>query len=294
MQLCFFGAYGLMSIPAGIFVKKIGFKTGIMVGLAGAAARLPDVLPGGGGRALRPVPVRVLRAGDRHRRPAGRGQSVRRGPGQARDGVIPPDADAGVQLAGHLGVPDLHRSDLSCRRGAVGGGAGEHDARRPAGPGGAGRSSFPTWAWPLALALLSVVVWRSKLPKIDTASHDGRRCRRRTARSGSAWGYRHLVLGAVGIFVYVGAEVAIGSLLVNYFKEPYTLRPGRGQGVEADGPLLAVRDGRALHRQPGHTAHVQGREGAGGARGARVAAGRDVGADDRLDRRSARSSLSAC
>src|SRR3954463_1451341 len=37
VQLCFFGAYGLMSIPAGMFVKKIGFKTGIMVGLAGAA-----------------------------------------------------------------------------------------------------------------------------------------------------------------------------------------------------------------------------------------------------------------
>ena len=36
----------------------------------------------------------------------------------------------------------------------------------------------------------------------------------------SAWSYRHLVLGAVGIFVYVGAEVAIGSFLVNYFKEP--------------------------------------------------------------------------
>ena len=37
VQLCFFGAYGLMSIPAGWFVKKIGFKKGIMVGLAGAA-----------------------------------------------------------------------------------------------------------------------------------------------------------------------------------------------------------------------------------------------------------------
>ena len=37
VQFCFFGAYGLMSIPAGAFVKKIGFKTGIMVGLAGAA-----------------------------------------------------------------------------------------------------------------------------------------------------------------------------------------------------------------------------------------------------------------
>src|SRR6478672_11464473 len=37
VQLTFFGTYGIMSIPAGYFVKKIGFKTGIIVGLAGAA-----------------------------------------------------------------------------------------------------------------------------------------------------------------------------------------------------------------------------------------------------------------
>ena len=38
------------------------------------------------------------------------------------------------------------------------------------------------------------------------------------------------MLGAVAIFVYVGAEVAIGSLLVNYFKEPYTLGLAEAQG----------------------------------------------------------------
>ncbi len=32
---------------------------------------------------------------------------------------------------------------------------------------------------------------------------------------------RHLVLGVVGIFLYVGAEVAVGSFLVNYFSLPY-------------------------------------------------------------------------
>jgi len=36
----------------------------------------------------------------------------------------------------------------------------------------------------------------------------------------SAWGYKHLVLGAVGIFVYVGAEVSIGSFLINFLGEP--------------------------------------------------------------------------
>ena len=34
------------------------------------------------------------------------------------------------------------------------------------------------------------------------------------------WSKRHLVLGAVGIFTYVGAEVSIGSFLVNYFAQP--------------------------------------------------------------------------
>ncbi len=36
----------------------------------------------------------------------------------------------------------------------------------------------------------------------------------------SAWGFKHLVLGAVGIFVYVGAEVSIGSFLVKFFALP--------------------------------------------------------------------------
>jgi FHS family L-fucose permease-like MFS transporter len=41
-----------------------------------------------------------------------------------------------------------------------------------------------------------------------------------TAEGKSVWQYRHLVLGAVGIFTYVGAEVAIGSFLINYISQP--------------------------------------------------------------------------
>src|SRR5581483_11349084 len=36
----------------------------------------------------------------------------------------------------------------------------------------------------------------------------------------SVWKYRHLILGAVGIFVYVGAEVSIGSFLISYLTRP--------------------------------------------------------------------------
>jgi MFS transporter, FHS family, L-fucose permease len=42
-----------------------------------------------------------------------------------------------------------------------------------------------------------------------------------SAKHGSVWRYRHLILGAIGIFVYVGAEVSIGSFLVNYLGQPY-------------------------------------------------------------------------
>jgi len=34
------------------------------------------------------------------------------------------------------------------------------------------------------------------------------------------WKQRQLVLGTLGIFLYVGAEVAIGSFLINYFTQP--------------------------------------------------------------------------
>jgi FHS family L-fucose permease-like MFS transporter len=38
-------------------------------------------------------------------------------------------------------------------------------------------------------------------------------------KEASLWKYRHLVLGAVAIFAYVGAEVSIGSFLINYLTQ---------------------------------------------------------------------------
>jgi FHS family L-fucose permease-like MFS transporter len=62
----------------------------------------------------------------------------------------------------------------------------------------------------LALMLLAVVIGFFNLPKIESVEAHGQ-------VHDSVWRYRHLVLGAVAIFVYVGAEVAIGSFLTNYF-----------------------------------------------------------------------------
>jgi MFS transporter, FHS family, L-fucose permease len=65
------------------------------------------------------------------------------------------------------------------------------------------------------LVLLAVVIGRAKLPKIGSAQRPlGQRV------NDSLWKHRNLILGAVGIFTYVGAEVAIGSFLVIYFGQP--------------------------------------------------------------------------
>ena len=67
------------------------------------------------------------------------------------------------------------------------------------------------------LVALAVVIGLYKLPAIQTG--DDKDSDRHTHVS--IWRYRHLVLGVVSIFLYVGAEVAIGSFLVNYFTQPY-------------------------------------------------------------------------
>jgi FHS family L-fucose permease-like MFS transporter len=67
------------------------------------------------------------------------------------------------------------------------------------------------------LLILGVAVALSHLPPIaETKAF-------RPAKEGdpvlsrSIWGYRHTVLGALGIFFYVGVEVGLASIAVNYF-----------------------------------------------------------------------------
>ena len=67
----------------------------------------------------------------------------------------------------------------------------------------------------IALLLLAVAIGSFHLPKIPQAQHKvGEKV------NDSIWKHPNLVFGAIGIFVYVGAEVAIGSFLVNYFIQP--------------------------------------------------------------------------
>jgi len=69
----------------------------------------------------------------------------------------------------------------------------------------------------VTLFLLSVITAWFRLPPVEEktghATPGGKPAH-------SVWRHRHLLLGAIGIFLAVGGEVAIGSFLVNYFVQP--------------------------------------------------------------------------
>jgi FHS family L-fucose permease-like MFS transporter len=78
---------------------------------------------------------------------------------------------------------------------------------------------FPYLAIALALVLLALAIWFYKFPRL--AATQDYRPSKAGEKGHSIWRYRHVVLGAVAIFVYVGAEVSIGSFLINYFNQSY-------------------------------------------------------------------------
>jgi MFS transporter, FHS family, L-fucose permease len=67
----------------------------------------------------------------------------------------------------------------------------------------------------IALVVLAAAIGSFKLPKIEHAQH-----RVGEKVNDSIWKHPNLIFGAISIFVYVGAEVSIGSFLVNYFTQP--------------------------------------------------------------------------
>ncbi|HXP09219.1 MAG TPA: glucose/galactose MFS transporter, partial [Acidobacteriaceae bacterium] len=71
----------------------------------------------------------------------------------------------------------------------------------------------------LALIALALAIAMFNLPKIE-ATREFRPMGETDAAARDLWKQRQLILGALGIFLYVGAEVAIGSFLINYFTQP--------------------------------------------------------------------------
>ncbi len=72
---------------------------------------------------------------------------------------------------------------------------------------------LPYFGLGLIAVILGIAIALFKLPVISSVEHH------KGEVTESIWKYRHLILGVIGIFAYVGAEVSIGSFLVNYFSQ---------------------------------------------------------------------------
>ena len=214
IQLCFFGAYFIVSLPAGALVKRISYKWGIVVGLLICALGCALFIPAASYQvyALFLGALFVLASGVALLQVAANPYVTVLGkPETAASRLTLTQAfnSLGTTLAPMFGAFLI----LSAAAVSMDGATPEQvQALRLAE---AGAVKFPYMLLAAAFIILAAIFAALKLPNvqeeaIETGTKDG----------GSAWQFRHLILGAVGLFLYVGAEVSIGSFLVNFLGEP--------------------------------------------------------------------------
>jgi FHS family L-fucose permease-like MFS transporter len=218
VQLCFFGAYVVVSLPAGALIRRLGYQNGAVAGLLVAATGCALFYPASnGGYGLFLFALFVLASGITILQVAANPYVTVLGPARtaaSRLTLTQAFNSLGTTVAPALGgFLILSTVALSADQLALLPQA-EQAAHRAAE---AAAVQGPYLGLAAALALLAVLFALARLPKIafqdtTTAAVDGK---------GGAMAYRHLVLGALGIFLYVGAEVSIGSFLINFIGEPH-------------------------------------------------------------------------
>jgi MFS transporter, FHS family, L-fucose permease len=220
IQFAFFTAYFVVSLPSGKIVTRLGYKNGILIGLGTMTVGCLLFYPAAGVRSynLFLLALFVLASGITLLQVAANPfVAVLGKPETASSRLTLTQAfnSLGTTIAPQFGsLLILATADKSSAEIAQMSPSAA-DAYRLAE---ASSVQHPYLGLAGALVLLAVAITAFKLPRIEDvtpATDAGGGSDRK-----SAWSYRHLVLGAVAIFVYVGGEVAIGSFLVNYFKEP--------------------------------------------------------------------------
>jgi FHS family L-fucose permease-like MFS transporter len=215
IQLCFFGAYFIVSLPAGALVKRITYKWGIVVGLLIAAIGCALFIPAASYRVygLFLGALFVLATGVTVLQVAANPYVTELGaPETASSRLTLTQAfnSLGTTIAPLFGAFLILSAAVTDIQNAT---PEQAEALRIVE---AGAVRFPYMILAIAFLVLAAIFAALKLPNVEEAETEGAG----QGETGSAWSYRHLVLGAVGIFVYVGAEVSIGSFLVNYLAEP--------------------------------------------------------------------------
>lgn len=224
VQFSFFTAYFVVSLPSGWIVERLGYKNGIIIGLLTAAVACVLFYPAAGYRSytIFLIALFVLASGITLLQVAANPYVAILGKPQTASSrltltqafnalgtTIAPIFGSILILAiavkGPAELAAMNASDAETYRIAE-----------------AASVQTPYLGLAAALVVIAVIIALFKLPKIEasegTSAEEGGHNYDHLHKS--AWKYRHLVLGALAIFVYVGGEVSIGSFLVNYISQP--------------------------------------------------------------------------
>lgn len=216
VQFCFFFAYFVMSYPAGKIVSKFGYKSGIIIGLLIAALGCVLFYPSA---SLRSYPLFLLSlfilasgltllqvAANPYVNSLGSAETA-----ASRLNLTQAFNSLGTTLGPILGgMFILSAAVLSA----------DQISQLPAGEvqhylaTESASVQTPYLVLTALLVLISLVIRFSKLPVLsnEIEQDDG--------KEHSLWKHKHLVLGVIGIFAYVGAEVSIGSYLISLLERP--------------------------------------------------------------------------
>lgn len=197
----FFIAYPLLSIPSGYIIKRIGYKTSLIAGLvlmaAGSflfypAASIPSY-------PLFLTATFVLASGVVMLQVAANPYATALGPAKTASGRL--NMVQALNSVATMVAPWI----ISV---VVFKGASEMlDA-----VAAAKTVQMPFIVMGVLVLIIALIILAIRLPEI--ASEAGGEVRK------SVWKYPHVLLGALGIFVYVGAEVGTAGLIVNYLRQP--------------------------------------------------------------------------
>jgi len=219
VQFTFFGAYFLMSLPAGRLVAHLGYKKGIVAGLAIAGVGAVGFWPAAG---LHSYPaflgaLFVLATGITVLQVAANAYVALLGPektSSSRLTLAQALNSLGTFLAPKFGgLLILSATVLSAEQIAKMSSAEQLAYRAQE----AQTVQGPYLGLAVVLFLLAIFVYLFRLPSL-TENTEQADPQHHTLMD--ALRHPHVLFGVLGIFFYVGGEVAIGSFLVNYLSEP--------------------------------------------------------------------------
>ncbi len=221
IQFAFFSSYFVFAVPAGKLVEWIGYKktmvTGLLVMGAGALGFIPAAIAPSYPLFL--GTLIILAAGITALQVSANPYVSVLGPprtASSRLNLTQAFNSLGTTIApligGFLILADAPKDQAELRRMPAAVLASYRQQQ-------ASSVRMPYLLIGLALIALATVIAFYKLPKITTEPDPVDSDDPNTAKAISLWRYKHLIFGVIGIFVYVGAEVSIGSFLVNYLHQ---------------------------------------------------------------------------